>query len=484
MLLYSLILAMVLAMVLFAYLGYKRPFPSLFISLTVMVGFFIFVSLYAEQSKFALFAPFIFLVTLIAILVSKREADSDQTPQRVAKWILIISIFILLSIISFALTGYLGFLGVLFVILLSTLVISYGLTSRNTTAAYILSTIGASMRQNMPLTTALEFASAGREDTRSRTLRRIKKWLVEGYSLSEAIKKGYPKCPGSAVAMIAAAERTNQLPLAFGAIEKDMVAKADKNRRVRPVHPFYPVILMTFVLFTVMVLTRFVFPAFTSVLEEMVEEDLPPATKFLAAISYQVGSFVWPVIFFIIVVVVPFSIYVFLRPRRPQKPYLVSRIGDFVKWHLPVVHWFENNFSMTQVVELLRLSLNSGCTIDQAVANTLNLDVNNCFKKRLRIWLKKITMGVDVSVAAKESKLGNTLAWAFDQQINKGNTPVILDTLENFYRSNYSYRVNLARFIMWPCVTIIMGLVVGFVVYSVYSPMVEVITYLAESIIP
>jgi len=137
-----------------------------------------------------------------------------------------------------------------------------------------------------------------------------------------------------------------------------------------------------------------------------------------------------------------------------------------------------------QVVELLRLSLNASCTVNDAIANTLNLDVNNCFKKRLLSWLVKVERGDNIAAAARESRLGNSLVWAFDEQVNQGNTLAILETLESFYRSNYSYRVNLARFIMWPCVTIIMGAMVGFVVYAMFSPGIAIINHLANLVTP
>ncbi|GAG31234.1 unnamed protein product [marine sediment metagenome] len=185
-----------------------------------------------------------------------------------------------------------------------------------------------------------------------------------------------------------------------------------------------------------------------------------------------------------ILVVVPVSIRVRFRPRRPEKPYLLSRIGDFLKWHLPVLHWFEKNYSMVHVVELLRLSFNAGYSVDDAIDNTLGLDVNNCFRKRLKEWLEKVKRGDNIATAIRESKLGPALAWAFDEQVNQGNTLPILETLESFYRSNYSYYVNLARFIMWPCVTLIMGVTVGFVAYAIFSPGIMVIKSLSDLVTP
>ena len=139
---------------------------------------------------------------------------------------------------------------------------------------------------------------------------------------------------------------------------------------------------------------------------------------------------------------------------------------------------------MVQVVEMLRLSLNAGCPINDAIDNTIGLDVNNRFKRRLRKWHQKVERGDNISAAARKSKLGSALAWAFDEQVNQGNTPAILETLEAFYRSNYSYCVNLARFIIWPCIILCMGILVGFVVLAIFLPSISIIDHLVTLVTP
>ena len=478
----------ILILLLCVILALKRPGTAFVIlpAVCILLGC---AAIFRESIENMLFVPVIFIVTLLAVLMSRRELYSEEWPQKCAKWILIIlGLFFSLAILSITF-GPLSIIGFLFFIMFVGSVIAYGLTSRYATAAYVISTIGSSMRQNLPLPMALESAAGGRTDNRSRILLRIQKWLVQGYSLSESIRRGYPKCPGNIVAMIAAAERIDQLPLAITSIEADMVARADESRKIRPVHAFYPVILLVFMCFVVFGFMWKIFPHFHTVLAEMTDDALlPVSTRFLfritSFIAYDYGWLIGLVCALGIFVVIPASIWLKFRPRRPDKPYLTSRIVDFIKWHSPVMRWFENNYSMVQVVELLRLSLNANGKVDNAIANTLELDVNNCFRKRLKKWLEQVERGENIANAARQSKLGSSLAWAFDEQVNQGNTLTILETLESLYRSNYDYYANLARFIMWPCLTLAMGALVGFVIYAMFSPGVAIVNNLANHVMP
>ncbi|MBC8470695.1 MAG: type II secretion system F family protein [Planctomycetes bacterium] len=476
----------IIVFVVYIYLGFKQPAIALVTSPFIALSIFVLGE--AESAGAMVIAPFIFFATVISVSISKRDPDSERWPQICAKWFLYVFLCLLCSVTLIVAFQPLGVFALIFFIIFISLGIAYNLTEQHATATYIISTIGSSMRQNLPLPMALESAAGGRSDTRSIILQKIQKWLVQGYSLSESIKRGYPKCPGHAVAMIAAAEQINQLPLAIGAIEADMVTKADNRRRINPVHPLYPVILIVFTIFILLTVMKFVIPQIKSVLEEMVSGALPPATRLLIGIfnffGHEFGWLIWSSFVLMILVVVPTSIYIRFRPRRPAKPYLLSRIGDYIKWHLPVLHWFEKNYSMVQVVELLRLSLNAGYTVDDTIKNTLELDVNNCFRNRLKNWLKRVKRGDDISTAVRESNLGSALAWAFDEQVNQGNTLSILETIESFYRTNYNYYVNLARFIMWPCITLIMGAMVGFVVYAIFSPGITVIRSLTGIVHP
>ncbi len=430
-------------------------------------------------------------ITIAAIVVLQPKVPYETWPRTCARLILITCAWLLslLLIVPLLLIGPLfpiGYLLLLVFLVLTAMVIQYKLDSRRSIMLYVVSTIGACIRQNLPLATALEIAARYPKNKRNRIVGGISKWLTQGCSLSEAVKRGYPKCSADIITRIAAAEKINQLPRTICSIEKDLLEKADDTKQIRPVHPMYPAIVLLITAVILLFLMTIIIPVFADVMMDMSGETLPASTIFLMNISdFILDNSLFFILFLVLfLALAAVSTYVRFRPRRPQNPYLLSRISDQVKWRLPLAGWFERNFSLLRAVNLLRVSLNAGCTVNEAIANTLGLDINIVFKKRLSQWLNKVEQGQNISSAALQTGVGKTLAWAFDQNLNRQNTPEILRMIEQSCRHSYNYRINLASSILCPCIIIGLGIVVGFVVYAMFSPMVALTTSLVNTATP
>ena len=483
------IIIALLLLALYVYLGVKRPglafimcpFPALF-SIAYFYGGI------SDSDAIAIVIGIMLLIvpaTFASIIVANRQDDKqDKWPQILSKGALAI-IFLSLAAVAF---GIFFPPGLILFPIFATSVICYLVTSRRVIALNVLSTIGVSMRQNLPLVMALETAAENRQDRQGRVLRSISKWLGQGYSLSEAIKRGFPKCPSDMAAMITAAEKIDQLPQAIESVKAEIVEKTDESKKIRPIDPVYPLVVLLCAFLIISGLAIFIVPVFAEVLVDMSDgkAGLPAPTQFLLNICNSLvgngGNFLLLVA--IIIGGVGFWIYIRFRPRRPERPYFLSRVGDLLKWHLPVMHWFEVNYSMLRIAGLIKVSLGAGFTVDQVIRNTLNLDINYCFRKRLSQWLDRIEKGDNISESALRSGMPKQIAWAFDDKVNQGNTVQILEMLEGFYRSNYNYRINIARSVLCPCVVVMLGATVGFVVYAMFLPMVAMITYTAEGVMP
>ncbi len=469
-----LIALVVLLLVVCVILGIRRPWAALWISPFTCVAIMAMGGI-QELSALIMVGPAVLLVTWLSILLAPHDPDTDLSAKWVVKGLLATTGLLAMAVAVAILFGPLGAPMFLLVLLVACTLLACGVTARRTRAAVVFSTLNASMRQNLPLAMALESAAAGRNDGAGYVMRQIGRWLVRGHSLGEAIRLGYPRCPAHAYGMVVTSERMGQLPTALGIIERDLHAKADRRLAFNPFFPIYPVVLMTAVVLLVSALMRFVIPQFRSILSDMVDAPLPRPTQILIAIHYAVGEWLVPVVLAGLLCGVAILILRWWRPRRADRPGLLSRAGDFLAWHIPILHWFQHNQAMVETIAGLRMSLSAGCTVDQAIANLLPLDVNACFKRRLGRWLAAVQQGQDVAAAAIAHRVGSSLAWAFDGRVNEGNTPAVLEMLESFYRSNYSYRVNLAQFILMPGVTLAMAAVVGFVAFAIFSSIVATI---------
>ncbi len=473
-------------------LGYKKPNIA-FVTAPVSALILGYAAIVTETPDNMILPPVLVVVTLGAIAISGRDPEARQWYHWWA-WHLLITIgLLLLTAIMFAVFHALGagFVLPLFFILGVIAIIAspiiYAAVSRRTMVMHVFSTIGSIMRQNLPLTMALDCAVSGRQDSVACVLRRVKSWLMKGYPLTEAVRQGYPECPARVLALLSAGERMDQLPAALTAIETDLKASAMERRRLQPVHPFYPAVVLAIALLILLGVMRFVVPTYQGVLQEMVGRNgLPASTRTLLGLSDAIAypRSAMGHLEFLAALLAGVVLYRLSRRRRPERPYLHTWIIDSVKWCMPGVHWFERNRSMVQVVELLRMSLGAGCPVNEAIRGTLQLDVNVCFRSRLACWLQRVERGENIAESARRCGLGAALAWAFDGGVDTGNTPAVLEMLESHYRSNYSYRVNLARFILWPLGIIALGVTVGFIVYAIFAPAVQVLQSLAGSVYP
>ncbi|MHC4741178.1 MAG: type II secretion system F family protein [Planctomycetota bacterium] len=488
-------ISLILALICFI-TGLKRAGIALLICPTVcaaVIGATLIWGDAEDTMQVMLGVPIICIATITSVFINGFHSGIERWPST-----LTMRVLLLFAVLLFLASGFvvvkvsvpaLAFPSLLvsIAILLATGLVTYlGLTSKSPNAAHVLSTIGASMRQNLPLPMALESAAAGGDDKVASTLKQISKWLVRGCSLSESIERGYPKCPPHALALITAAERINQLPHAFESIEADLAAKSEEDKKLVPVEPYYPVVLLLIMFTIVLLLMIYVIPEFVMVMEELLGGvHIPVAGRVLFGISdFIVNRHGWAITVLPVLLLIPLWSYMKFRRRDPRNPSLSSRIGDLIKWHLPSMHTIEKSFSMVQVAEVLRLSLNAGCTVNDAIDRTLDLDINDCLRKRIRLWLARVEAGGNVSEAARKSRLPRPLAWAFDEKVNQGNTPTILETLESMYRSSYNVRTTLIRAVLSPCITLAVAAIIGFVVYAVYSMPVAIIYHAAEAVYP
>jgi type II secretory pathway component PulF len=276
-------------------------------------------------------------------------------------------------------------------IVLAVLLIGFLLNRRHAIATHVVSTIAASIRLNLPLADALEQAGGGQNDRRSVLLRRIASRLRQGQPLSDAMRSAYPGLPGWIGGMVVAGERIDQLPAVLQAVQGELIRQGRLRFRPKPVHPFYALLLIFFTMFILSGMSVFIFPKFRTIFESF-RADVPQITLTVMGILGAMSPFFWAFMVSL-PITVPVGIYLIFRPRRPQAPRLLSWVGDFIKWHLPGIGWYEMMRGESQAAGMLQLSLSAGQTVDAALANLSAIDLNLFYGRRLRRWHRLVVGG-------------------------------------------------------------------------------------------
>ena len=478
-----LIIVPVLVFVGFCVLAWHKSALGLVLMPFVIIGMIVSGLIYFEgeivEEGLFLFLLALFLFPVTIGIVRWSPSDSPlETPWHKAFAGVVITLFqyiIILAILSLIFNVLGPILFALFVIAVA----RFKQTNKYSLALEIISAIGMSMRQSLPLPMALNSAAHGQKPKESKIFTNIAHWLSQGQPLSEAMRRGYPKCPPEILASISAAEKMNQLPNAIETIQADIAEKVNYYKGVRPDYRWYPVVIGSAALLVTLGLMYFIVPVFSEVLSDMSDgmAGLPALTQALLYLSLWLKgrSGLNFLMIVIPVTLMPYVIYTRFRRRSSLKQRLLSRIGDFLRWHLPIFHWFEQNYSQLQLIEILKVGLRAGYPVNTLLRNSLELDMNHCYRKRIQQWLGRIEKGDNIAQSALKSGIGKTLAWAMDDSVNKGNAPLILESLEEVYRGQYNYRLNLLNAVACPLTVIGLGACVGLVVTAMFLPMVKMI---------
>lgn len=477
----------------FLYLSWKKPGLALLLVLFTAAGMVFSALVYFEgevvEEGIGIYVLALLLIPVsISIIYWSPSSGQLETPwyKTIANVLLTLFKYILILALFTLVFQFLS--PILFVLFLAA-VYQFSMAQKYGLVMDIISAVGASMSQSLPLPAALSAAAQGQSKKQARVFNDIAHWLTQGWPLSEALRRGYPKCPSEMLASIVIAEKMNQLPQAVESLQADLYEKINDYKIVKPVHPWYPLAVLVILFSIMMGLSVFIVPTFAEVLSDVSDgqASLPASTQALLDISsWLLGRHGLNalIIFLLGYWLIAFIMYFRFRKRDPENPRFLSTVGDRVKWRLPAVHWFEKTFGNLHLARIMRVGLTAGYPINTVLQNALRLDVNVCYQNALRKWLKKIENGDNIAHSARTCGLDKTLAWAFDDRINQNNTPQILEGLEEIYRCRYNYYRNVLASVSWPLVILSLGLIVGFVVYAMFMGAFSVLFVTLQGIIP
>jgi len=224
----------------------------------------------------------------------------------------------------------------------------------------------------------------------------------------------------------------------------------------------YPVILVIGVFGLVTMLVTFVIPKFSELFSDL-NQKLPPMTEFTINTAMTAKKFL-PV-----VIIVLISIYLLLRKwSRSQQG---AEILDRIKLNLPIVGSIWQRYQIALFSRMMSTLLSGGLplltgleTAGQSMSSRLIVNGINEASKNVRegqTLAKSLEQtGVFPDLAVEMVEVGEAT----------GALPTMLSSIAEFYEEDVQSALSAAMSLIEPAILVVMGVVVGFILISLYLP--------------
>ena len=224
----------------------------------------------------------------------------------------------------------------------------------------------------------------------------------------------------------------------------------------------YPVLLVVGVIGLVIMLVTFVIPKFSELFSDL-NQKLPPLTEFTISTAMALRHYL-PVIIIAAVVI-------FVVVNRWSKTPQGSETLDRFKLSLPVLGSIWQRYQIAVFSRMMSTLLSGGLPLVTALETS-----GQSMASRL------IVMGI--SEASKSVREGQTLAQSLEQtgvfpdlavemvEVGEatGALPSMLNSIAEFYEEDVQSALAAAMSLIEPLILVVMGLVVGFILISLYLP--------------
>ncbi len=332
---------------------------------------------------------------------------------------------------------------------------------------YIMLKAGLSMSRTVEL-----IADQCDDRLMKRYLRATAEDVTAGYSLANSLEKNGKKIPAVFIETVRAGEESGTLEQSFQSLET-YYSRVEKTQKKVKSALTYPTIVLLLAIVVIGIVMVVLVPRMTETLQGF-GTDLPLPTKILIAISDFFKN--WWYVVVIAIVAIILAIYLYGRTENGKMLYSKIRIK------LPVIGKITRFNAAAQTANTLATLLAAGIPVTRALDIVSRVVDCRCVGKELNEAIVKLEGGMSLGEALKESKY---LPAMLIEMITVGESSGMLeDTLRTigvYYDSEATAASDKALSLIEPMITIILGLVVGFIVIAIYVPIFSMSTGVAGS---
>ncbi len=317
------------------------------------------------------------------------------------------------------------------------------------------------LRSGVPLLQALEILTDQFSGKLHTILVAIKDGIKEGHSFAEGLEN-YPQAFSTIyVQLVRAGEASGSLEQILDRLIDYLESKEALRKKISGAM-FQPMFQISFIVLIVIGLMVSVVPNLVSVIGKMAG-DLSWATKLLMIMSdYLIHHYM----FLAEVGLGMILTLVYWASTKSGQYYI-----DYAKLHIPLIGYFSQIGAVVQFSSTLGILLENGVNLAPALDIVCNIIENKILLKSLEGAKEKIIKQGKITPFLQETKIFPPLAIYL---INTGEQNGTLDEMLLIVAKNYEddlseLTIKLTS-ALGPIMTIVVGLLVGFVMYAIMSP--------------
>ena len=312
------------------------------------------------------------------------------------------------------------------------------------------------------LDTILERVEKGHFST---VLKAIREDIKGGTSLSEAFERHQGTFSHLYVASLKAGERTGDLPqtirryIAF-------LKKTEGFKKKIIAAMIYPAILVVAAFLAVSMLLVYVVPTFSQVYADS-GAQLPVPTQMLIGFTTVLKKF-----FPLMVGAVMVGTYLFKRwVRTSSGRYRV----DAIQLRMPYIGDLIIKYSVVSFTRTLATVIESGIPIVESLKMSVGTLNNMILERKLLAAVKNVEEGMSLSIAIEKAKIMPPLALRM-LSVGEGSGALgeMLEEISNYFEEVIDERLHILSTAIEPAIMIIMGVVIGTIIVTMYLPVFKI----------
>jgi type II secretory pathway component PulF len=227
----------------------------------------------------------------------------------------------------------------------------------------------------------------------------------------------------------------------------------------------YPCLLIVVAVSVLLVMLTFVLPRFT-VLFTTLDTPLPATTYMLMVLSQATVQYWWAII--AVVGGGSFAIYTWMRTEVGRRAIAVATV------RLPKLGALTRNFVTARVTRMLGILLQGRVSLVEALQLTRQSTSNHLYADLLEKASQSVTRGESLASAfANNSLVAPSVYEAMRSGDKTGQLGAMLSTVADFLDEENEVTLRSLTSIIEPFILIVLGVLVGFVVLSMFLPLFD-----------